>query len=248
VTSRARPIVAIDGPAGAGKSTVARRLAEALGFVLVDTGAMYRVVALAAKRAGVAYDDGAALGKLARSLVAAHALAFEPDRGAGVAPDPSLRSGVPATGVRVRLVGEDVSEAIRAPDAGMGASAVSAHREVRDALLDMQRQAGCEGGVVLEGRDIGTVVFPDAEVKFFLTARPEVRARRRFDELLARGQSVTFDETLEEVRRRDAQDTERAVAPLKQAADAVLVDTSDLAIDEVVARMAARVRAATGAA
>ena len=224
---RTRPIVAIDGPAGAGKSTVARKLAEALGFVLVDTGAMYRVVALAAKQRGVSWGDAAALGALAASLVDEGALAFERDA---------------VRGVRVRLRGRDVTDDIRTADIGMGASTVSAHKPVRDALLDLQRQAGRAGGVVLEGRDIGTVVFPDAEVKLFLTARPEVRARRRFDELTARGQSVTFEETLADVRRRDEQDTTRAVAPLKQAPDATLVDNSDMGVDETVARMAACVR------
>ncbi len=162
---RPRPVVAIDGPAGAGKSTVARRLAQALGFVLVDTGAMYRAVALAAAQAGISWDASARLGELARGLVARRAIGFELDEN---------------DGLRVRLDGREVSEAIRAPEIGMGASAVSAHKPVRDALFDMQRQAGDGGGVVLEGRDIGTVVFPDAEVKFFLTARPDVRARRRF--------------------------------------------------------------------
>jgi cytidylate kinase len=229
VTQRARPIVAIDGPAGAGKSTVARRLADALGYVLVDTGAMYRVVALAARRANVDWADGEAVGALANRLVEARALAFHRDA---------------ARGVRVELEGGDVSDAIRTPDMGMGASQVSAHKPVRDALLDLQRQAGEGGGVVLEGRDIGTVVFPDAEVKFFLTARAEVRARRRFDELRAKGDtSVTFEATLSDVQQRDEQDSTRAVAPLRQAEGAVLVDSSERGIDDVVAQMAALVRA-----
>ena len=225
---RARPIVAIDGPAGAGKSTVARRVAEALGFLLLDTGALYRTVAVAAKRASLAFDDAANVGVLARDLAAEGAITVAQDGTAGM---------------RVFLRGEDVSTEIRTPDMAMGASTVSAHPVVREALLALQRQAGIEGGVVLEGRDIGTVVFPDAEVKFFLTARPEVRARRRFDELTAKGQSVTFEETLEDVLRRDAQDTQRAVAPLRQADDAVLVESSSLDIDGVVERMVARVRA-----
>jgi CMP/dCMP kinase len=221
---RTRPILAIDGPAGAGKSTVARRVAERLGFVLIDTGALYRSVALAARRAGIALDDAAAMGVLAESLVAATALAFRRDE----------------RGVRTLLAGEDVSEAIRAPEIGMGASTVSAHRGVRAALLELQRQAGREGGVVLEGRDIGTVVFPDAEVKVFLTARPEVRARRRFEELRAKGHAtVTFEETLDEVKKRDAQDEGRAVAPLKRADGAVLVDASELTIDDAVERIVA---------
>jgi CMP/dCMP kinase len=229
--ARPRPIVAIDGPAGAGKSTVARRLAETLGYVLVDTGAMYRAVALAAKSAGVAWEDAAAVGALARAVVARHGLTFARDA---------------AKGVRVSLDGADVSDAIREADMGMGASTVSRHKEVRDALFDLQRQAGHGGGVVLEGRDIGTVVFPDAEVKFFLTARPEVRARRRFDELSAKDPTVTLEETLADIHRRDAQDTQRAVAPLRQAEDALLVDNSDITIDETVAGMAERVRARAG--
>ncbi|HLK37182.1 MAG TPA: (d)CMP kinase [Polyangiaceae bacterium] len=224
---RARPIVAIDGPAGAGKSTVARLLSEALGFPLVDTGAMYRVVAHAARRVGVDWSDEPAVGELARALVARHALAFDQD---------------PRNGVRVRVDGEDVTQAIRTAEAGMGASTVSAYRQVRDALLDLQRQAGGSGGVVLEGRDIGTVVFPDAEVKFFLTARPEVRARRRFDELSAKGARVTYEETLRDVRQRDDQDTRRALAPLRQAPDATVIDNSDASIDETVRTMIEHIR------
>jgi cytidylate kinase len=222
---RVCPVVAIDGPAGAGKSTVARRLADTLGFVLVDTGAMYRAVALAAVRAGASWDDEEAVGELAQSLVLGHALGFERDADKGV---------------RVGLHGDDVTDAIRAPDVGMAASTVSAYAKVRASLLDLQRQAGRAGGVVLEGRDIGTVVFPDAEVKFFLTARPEVRARRRFNELAGRTRGdarITFEQTLEDVRLRDEQDTTRALAPLRQAADAILLDNSDLSIEETVARM-----------
>jgi len=224
---RQRPIVAIDGPAGAGKSTVARLLADALGFVLVDTGALYRAVALAAQRAGLAFDDGPRVGALAHAMVADDSLALERDH---------------AGSVRVRLEGADVTDAIRTPEIGMGASTVSAHKEVREALLEMQRRAGRAGGVVVEGRDIGTVVFPDADVKFFLTARPEVRARRRYDELNAKGLPVTLDATLEEVRRRDDQDTTRTVAPLRQAADAILIDDSDLSIEQTVTTMASEVR------
>lgn len=229
---RPRPIVAIDGPAGAGKSTVARRLADELDFVLVDTGAMYRVVALAAQRASVSWSDGPALGVLANGLVARVEIAFERD---------------PARGLRVKLGGEDVSEAIRAPEMGMGASDVSAHAEVRTALLDIQRQAGRAGGVVLEGRDIGTVVFPDAELKFFLTADADIRARRRFEELTAKGQTVTFEATLADVLRRDAQDTGRANAPLRRADDAILIDSSHLSFDETVSMIARHVRSAASA-
>src|SRR5258708_28875713 len=173
--ARARPVIAIDGPAGAGKSTVARRLAARVGFTLVDTGALYRAVALACQRADVAWDDDERVAGVAKSLVASRAIQLLAD---------------PTRGLRVELRGEDVSDAIRAPDMGMGASRVSAIAGVRDALFQLQRIAGEKGGVVLEGRDIGTVVFPDAELKFFLTASPEVRAKRRSDELVKRGDHV----------------------------------------------------------
>jgi len=220
---RARPIIAIDGPAGAGKSTVARRIAQSLGFVLLDTGALYRAVALAAKRGKVDVKDASRAGALAEDLARRSAIRLEPDK--------------------VTLDGEDVSRDIRTPDIGMDASTVSAHPAVRKALLDMQRKAGEAGGIVAEGRDIGTVVFPNAEYKFFLTASPEVRAKRRYEELVAKGQTVNADETLAEVKRRDAQDEGRAVAPLKPAADAVLVDSSAMSIDGVVETILARVRA-----
>ncbi|HEV3193387.1 MAG TPA: (d)CMP kinase [Polyangiaceae bacterium] len=226
MSRRPRPIVSIDGPAGAGKSTVAKRLAEAIGFVVVDTGALYRAVALGAARAGLAWTDPGAVGAYARSLIERAGLSFTRD---------------PEGRARVLLNEEDVTDAIRGPDIAMGASTVSAHPAVRAALLDLQRHAGREGGVVLEGRDIGTVVFPDAELKFFLTARAEVRAARRLAELRAKGQQTTFEETLDEVVRRDTQDTTRATAPLRQAPDAVLIDNSDMTIDGTVARMVERV-------
>lgn len=228
---RARPIVAIDGPAGAGKSTLARRLADRLGFTLVDTGAMYRAVALAASRAGVAFTESDRVSALARGIVERRELRLER------AP----------SGLRILLAGEDVTLAIRTAEMSMGASAVSAIPGVRAALLDLQRQAGEDGGVVLEGRDIGTVVFPDAEVKFFLTASDEVRARRRFEELRKRGLDVSFEATLEEVRVRDRQDSERPIAPLRKADDAVLVDSSGRAIEDVLGELVRHVEAATRA-
>jgi cytidylate kinase len=221
----ARPfIVAIDGPAGAGKSTASRRLAERLGFAMVDTGAIYRSVALAASRRGIAYDDDARLGEILPALD----IRFEPR---------------PGGGQRVLLDGEDVSEAIRTPPMSLGASAVSARAVVRAGLLDLQRRlatAPANRGAVLEGRDIGTVVFPDADAKFFLTASDEVRARRRFDELRAKGAvpAPTYDEVLADQRKRDRDDSSREVAPLRPAADAALVDTSGMALDEVVASLA----------
>lgn len=213
-------VVAIDGPAGAGKSTAARRVAERLEYTLVDTGAMYRAVALEATERGLSYDDGAALGALARGLD----LRFEPG------PD-----GAP----RLVLDGIDRSEAIRTPAISAAASQVSRHPEVRDALLGLQRKVGAEGGVVLEGRDIGTVVFPDAEVKVFLTASAEERARRRVAELEAKGHDVDYESTLDQIRSRDALDEGREVAPLKPAADAVHLDSTALGIDEVVERIVA---------
>jgi CMP/dCMP kinase len=219
---RPRPVVAIDGPAGSGKSTAARLLAARLGYVLVDTGALYRGVALAARERGISWDDGPALGALTEQL----ALGFE------------MRDGAP----RLRIDGEDRADAIRTPEISQGASAVSRHGPVRQALLARQRRFGAEGGVVLEGRDIGTVVFPDAEVKVFLSADPEERARRRTAELSARGVASDLATTLAEIRARDAQDQGRSIAPLRPAHDAVLLDTTGLTIAQVVQRLEELVR------
>jgi len=236
VRARRPFIVAVDGPAGAGKSTACRRLAARLGFALVDTGAIYRTVALAASRAGVAYDDDARLAALLPGL----GIRFEPPPAGGE-----------ERGQRVLLGDEDVSEIIRTPPVSMGASAVSARPVVRAGLLELQRRLACaEGnrGAVLEGRDIGTVVFPDADAKFFLTASAEVRARRRFQELKARGDPSTFEAVLADQERRDRDDSSREVAPLKPAADAEVVDSSGLTLAEVVERLAAAVLARVGRA
>lgn len=225
---RSRPVVAIDGPAGAGKSTCAGRLATRLGFVLVDTGALYRGVALAATEAGIPFTDGARLGELTRTLP----LRFE------ASPD-----GPP----RLMIRDQDRSADIRTPEISRGASDVSKHAEVRDALLGLQRRLGEDGGVVLEGRDIGTVVFPDAEVKIFLTASEKIRGERRWHELRARGMLADRDQTIDEVRARDLQDSQRPVAPLKAADDAIVVDTSDVDLETAVAQMEEIVRAKIGA-
>lgn len=225
--TRKKPVVAIDGPAGAGKTTVTRRVAADLGYLLVDTGAIYRSVALAADRRGLDLGDSEALGALALELARDHAIRFEPDA---------------AGGQRVLLGSDDVSTEIRTQHIAEGASRVSAVPAVREALLEMQRAAGRAGGVVLEGRDIGSVVFPDAEAKFYLTASVDVRANRRLQELHARGETVSMDDVRREVVERDHRDSTRAVAPLTQAADAIVVDSSGVPIDDVVARIVARVR------
>jgi len=213
-------VVAIDGPAGAGKSTVARALARRLGYFLLDTGAIYRAVALVARRQGVAWSDGPGLARVAQQMQ----LHFTASGDVLVGEQPNV---------------EDVSQAIRTPELSQGASTVSAHPEVRDALLELQRRIARQGRCVVEGRDIGTVVLPWAPVKFFLTARPEVRARRRHDELEGRGVVVSLADTLAEILERDHRDTTRATAPLKQADDAVLVDSSELTLDGVVEKLEA---------
>ncbi len=229
MTPRRPFIVAVDGPAGAGKSTTSRRLAARLGFAMVDTGAIYRAVALAASRGGIAFDDDAGLGALLHEV----RIRFEP-------PPP----GSEGAAQRVLLGDEDVSQAIRTPPMSLGASAVSARPVVRAGLLDLQRRlatAPGNRGAVLEGRDIGTVVFPDADAKFFLTAGDEVRARRRFLELQGKGDPQPFEAVLADQRKRDRDDSSRDVAPLKAATDADTIDTGGLSLAAVVARLAAEV-------
>jgi cytidylate kinase len=213
-----QPVVAIDGPAGSGKSTVAQLAAERSGLQFVSSGAMYRAVALSALRAGIALDDESALTTLAHAL--------------------RCRFTTEADGVvRTLLDGEDVTDELRRPDVGQAASTVATLPTVRQALVDKLRQYGSHGGIVMEGRDIQTVVFPHAEIKVFLLASAEVRARRRWQELLARGEHAEYRQVLGEVVARDTQDTERADSPLRAAADAISVETDDRTIDEVVAQL-----------
>ncbi len=212
--------VAIDGPVGAGKSTIARAAAKRLGFIYVDTGALYRSVGLYCKRNGTDMTKPA---DIAAQL-------------GGISIDVRLLDGTQ----HVYLNGEDVSEEIRLPEISMAASAVSAVPEVRAALLELQRGLARTNNVIMDGRDIGTVVLPNAQVKIFLTAAPEIRAKRRYDELVAKGKNVTFEEVLSDLNERDYNDSHRAAAPLKQAEDAVLADTSELDFDgsvELVCRL-----------
>lgn len=216
--------IAIDGPAGAGKSTVARAAAKELNFLYVDTGAIYRTVALAVDRLGIDPGEGEAV---ARALPA---LKIRMDHG-------------PSGEQRMFLGGEDVSKAIRENRVSALASKVSALPQVRAFLLDFQRQLARENNVIMDGRDIGTVVLPRAEVKVFLTAAPEARARRRLLELELRGQQADYETILKEIVQRDKQDRERAAAPLKQAEDAVLLDTTQLNLEQSVEALLEIVRA-----
>ena len=208
--------IAIDGPAGAGKSTIAKALAAELGYHYVDTGAIYRTVAYFLDLLGVSPKDVDGVERYIDELT----IEIEYDE----------------TGKQHMIMnGMDVSDEIRTQDISQKASLVSAHKIVRDMLLDMQRDVAKKHNVIMDGRDIGTVVLPKATVKIFLTASAEVRAKRRTDELLAKGQKANFEQTLKDIKQRDYQDTNRPIAPLKQAEDAVLVDTSDMNIQEVLA-------------
>ena len=206
--------IAIAGPAAAGKSTIARSLASKLGYIYVDTGALYRAVGVNAMRSGA---DTKNPEQVCATLEGA---------------DVSLRFVDGEQ--RVFLGEEDVSVAIRTPEASMAASNVSAIPEVREFLIDLQRDIAAKNNCIMDGRDIGTVVLPNAEVKIFLTASAEVRAKRRYDELLAKGMQADYNQVLEEMIQRDYQDSHRAIAPLKQADDAVLVDTSDMNLEQVI--------------
>ena len=204
--------IAIDGPSGAGKSTLSRKAAAALGFLYIDTGALYRTVGLAAVRAGIAPTDTQSIAKLPASITV------------------SLQSA--ADGQHVFLNGEDVTALIRTEQVSAYASVVSAVPQIRAFLLDTQRQLAAENNVVMDGRDIGTVVLPHAQLKIFLTASAEDRARRRFEELQARGEPAVFETVYRDLVERDRRDSERAAAPLVQSSDAVLLDTTGNSFEE----------------
>ncbi|MGZ5584863.1 MAG: (d)CMP kinase [Usitatibacter sp.] len=225
--TRSRPVVAIDGPVGAGKSTVARRLAEVLGFEYVNTGAMYRAVAVAARAAGIGDGDAETERKLDALLASAR---------------------IDFSDGRIMLEGRDISAEIGSPEISESASRLSTLGVVRARMRDLQRAAGAHGAVVMEGRDIGTAVFPDAEFKFFLDAGAEVRADRRWRELDAHGVAITRAEVLAQLHERDRRDRGRELAPLMPAPDAIVVDASGMSVEEVVTLMAQRVSTRVGAA
>ena len=216
-----RVVVAIDGPAGAGKSTIAKRLSERLGFTYIDTGAMYRAVALWALRQNVDFGDWHRLEQLAMA--------------AEIELDPG----------RIRLNGEDITEAIRTPEVSNGASQVAVIPGVRRAMVAKQRAIGERASVVMEGRDIGTVVFPDADVKVFLDAQPQERVRRRLQEVRAKGEDISESALAAQMRERDARDSTRADAPLAQAPDAIYLDSTALTVEEVEETILRMVRART---
>jgi CMP/dCMP kinase len=220
-------IIAIDGPAGVGKSTIASRLARELGYANLESGAMYRALALKAIEWDTSFDDEAALTKLAH--------------------DSRIQLEPTSSGTRVLLDGRDVTQRVRETDVTEGASRASVHPKVREWMVARQQELGKGGGVVMEGRDIGTAVFPDAEFKFFLDASPEVRAERRWRELAARGVKITPEEVLAQLLERDRRDRERELAPLVPAPDAIVIDASRLGVDEVVALMAQHIKTRGGA-
>ncbi len=212
-----RLTIAIDGPSGAGKSTVAKSLARRMGYVYIDTGAMYRSLALRVQESGISPEDELAINPLALSL--------------------RIHFVTEGEQTRVFCEGEDVSEAIRTPKISRLASSISKQKSVREALVQMQREMGKEGGVVLEGRDIGTIVFPDADVKFYLDAQRDERIRRRYDEMVEKGVKVDLKETQEELLQRDHNDIHRTYSPLKKATDAVFIDSTHRSVEEVVEEM-----------
>ena len=210
--------IAIDGPAGAGKSTIAKRVAEELNFMYVDTGALYRAVALSAIQKNIEPDDSQRVSEMLSEIKVQLAFNYRFEK-------------------VVLLDGRDVSSQIRTPEVSMAASKISALPQVRAYLLDLQRDIAKENNVIMDGRDIGTVVLPDARVKIFLTASPQVRAERRYKELAEKGANVSFDEVLRDVNERDYNDSHRQTAPLKPAEDSVFVDTTDLDFEQSVEKI-----------
>ena len=215
-------IIAIDGPSGAGKSTLVRMIARELNLLYIDTGAMYRASALAVMEAGVSTNDAAAVAEVAAR--ANIKLAGNPDS------------------LQIMLDGRDISREIRTEEVGHTASVISVIPEVRRTLVERQREIGRHGGVVLDGRDIGTVVFPDADIKFYLTAAPEERAHRRYEEERVKERNITFEETLMDINTRDRRDSTRADSPLAIAEDAIVIDSTELSIEEVFERMIDAIR------
>ncbi len=218
-SGKAAPVVAIDGPSGAGKGTLAQMLARHLGWHLLDSGALYRLTGLRAHQLGVSMKDATALAQVAREL------------------DVSFLPGEAGEPTRVMLAGEDVSHALRLESTGELASQVAVVGDVRDALLQRQRDFQSMPGLIADGRDMGTVVFPEATLKIYLTASAEERARRRYNQLKAKGEDVKMPALLKDIQARDDRDMNRAVAPLKPANDAVLLDSSELSIEDVYAQV-----------
>ena len=217
-----KDIVTIDGPSGAGKSTISKLLAAELHYTYLDTGAMYRVVGLQVERSGFDLEAENGREKLVQLLATL---------------EMTMAPGEEGQETRVFLHGEDVSDAIRTPEMAMVASRVSAEPEVRKKLTEMQRAIGQNGAIVAEGRDMGTIVFPEASYKFFLDATPAERAKRRQQQLMEQGQRVEYGELLTQIQKRDRDDSSRALAPLKPAPDAVVIDSSEMSIDDVVSFM-----------
>ena len=215
-------IIAIDGPSGSGKSTISKLIAQEMNLIYIDTGALYRTVAYGAEKESIPWDNGRKLGEYTKRIK----ITFKYENGIN----------------RVFLNNKDVTDKIRTPQISMGASKVSAHPEVRSALLDIQRDLGNSNNSILEGRDIGTVIFPNADLKIFLIASNEVRAERRLKELKEKGVDISFEEVLKQIILRDEQDSSRANAPLRKAFDAIEVDASNKTINQVVSSILAIIK------